>query len=407
MAWLTPWMGRAMLVGLCATAGANTTGAAGLSDPSPAAVELAVPTASQQTLPAPPALPMPPTSPAPPASRIALMLPLRSEALGQAAEAVRAGFVAGFERDRNGAVLTLYSTGDSADGSTAEVLSTYAEAALANDIVVGPLSRTDVTALIQADAVRRPTIALSPPEGDGALPSQLLVIGLSLEEEARQVATWAGTGKTDARALVLSGSAAWQRRTAKAYVAQWQQLGLESQVLELPNTGAYFDAASLASLKKALQTDKPALAFLALDAAQARQVRAVVGSELPLYGISQLNPFVLQGRISSTAWPDLDSTRLLDLPWMIEPSHPAVMIYPRVLPSPDQPRNANLERLYALGIDASRIATEVGARHTDFTLDGVTGKLAVKFGDGTTSFRRTPLQAIYRDGFVSPLVPAR
>ncbi len=377
MAWRIPQLGMAMLVGLCATAGANTTG------------ELAVTAAPRQ----------------PP--RIALMLPLRSEALGQAAEAVRAGFMAGFERDRNGATLTLYSTGDSTDSSVRDVLLIYAEAALANDIVVGPLSRTDVTALIQADAIRRPTIALSPPEGDGPMPSQLLVIGLSLEDEARQVASWAGTGKTDARALVLTGSAAWQRRTAKAYAAQWQQLGLESQVLELPATGGYFDSASLAALKKQLQTDKPALALLALDAPQARQVRAVVGSELPLYGISQVNPFVLQERSSNAVWPDLDGMRLLDLPWMIEPSHPVVMIYPRVLPLPEQPRNANLERLYALGIDASRIATEVAARHTDFTLDGVSGKLAIKFGDGTTSFRRMPLQAVYRDGFVAPLVPAR
>ncbi len=389
MAWLTSQVALAMLVGLCATAGANTTAVAGQSGLSPATGELALPAASPQI------------------RRIALLLPLRSGALGQAAEAVRAGFMAGFERDRNGATLTLYQTGDGAGGSTVDLLSTYAEAALANDIVVGPLSRTDLTALIQADAIRRPTIALSPPEGEGPLPGQLLVIGLSLEDEARQVASWAGAGKTNAHALVLTGSAAWQRRTAKAFAAQWQQSGLESQVLELPSAGAYFDAASLAALKKQLHSDPPALAFLALDAAQARQVRAVVGSELPLYGISQLNPFVLQERTSSTAWPDLNGLRLLDLPWMIEPSHPAVMIYPRVLPQPEQPRNANLERLYALGIDAWRIANEVGAHHTGFALDGVSGKLAVKFGDGVTSFRRTPLQAIYRDGFVMPLLPVR
>ncbi|MFT5960985.1 MAG: outer membrane PBP1 activator LpoA protein [Burkholderiaceae bacterium] len=381
---LTPQMGMAMLVGLCATAGANTTAAAGLAGLPPAAGELIVPTSPRQ------------------APRVALMLPLRSEALGPAAEAVRAGFMAGYERDRNGATLTVYTSGE----GIRDVLATYAEAALSNDIVVGPLSRTDVTTLIQNDAIRRPTIALSPPDGDSPVPKQLLVIGLSVEDEARQVASWAGAGKKDARALVLTGSAAWQRRTGKAYTAQWQQLGLESQTLELLTSGTYFDAANLASLKKQLQADKPTLVLLALDAAQARQVRAVVGSDLPLYGISQLNPFVPQERTSNTAWPDLDGLRLLDLPWMIEPTHPAVMVYPRVVPVPDQPRSADLERLYALGIDAWRIANEVGAHHPRFVLDGVSGKLAVTFDGSETSFRRTSLQAVFRDGTVAPLVPA-
>lgn len=388
--WLKPRIGIAVLGGLCATAGANTTGAADLSSMAPypalapATGELAVPLPQR------------------PAPRVALLLPLRSESLGRAAEAVRDGFMAGYERDRNGATLTVYTTGDNGR----DMLATYAEAALANDIIVGPLSRTDVTTLAQSDAVRRPTIALTQPDVDAPLPQQLLVIGLSVEEEARQAANWAGAGKKDARALVLSGSAAWQRRAGKAYAAQWQQLGMEAQVLELPNAGAFLGAASLAALKRQLQTDKPALVLLALDAPQARQVRAVTGSDMPLYGISQLNPFVPQERAGSEAWPDLDGTRLVDLPWMIEPAHPAVMIYPRALPSPDQPRNADLERLYALGIDAWRVANEVGAHHTRFVLDGVSGKLTVNFGEGATSFRRTPLQAVYRGGIVVPLVPA-
>ncbi|NDP59885.1 MAG: hypothetical protein GZ090_11070 [Oxalobacteraceae bacterium] len=382
--WLTPQAGIAVLVGLCATAGANTTAAAGLSGTVPATGELAVP------------------APPPPPPRIALLLPLRSESLGQAAEAVREGFMAAYERDRNGATLTVYTTGD----STSDMLATYAEAALANDIVVGPLSRTDVTTLVQNEAIRRPTIALTQPDIDGPVPSQLLAIGLSLEDEARQAANWAGAGKKDAHALVLTGSAAWQRRAGKAYAAQWQQLGMQAQVLELPYTGAYLGAASLAALRKQLQADKPALILLALDAAQTRQVRAMVGADMPMYGVSQLNPFVPQERSSSDAWPDLDGTRLLDLPWMIEPAHPAVMIYPRALPQPDRPRNADLERLYALGIDAWRVANEVGAHHTRFVLDGVSGKLTVNFGGGTTSFRRASLQAVYRGGVVVPLVPA-
>src|ERR1044072_8773589 len=45
--------------------------------------------------------------------RTALLLPLESQALPQPAEAVRAGFMAGHERDRAGTTVNLVPTGDS------------------------------------------------------------------------------------------------------------------------------------------------------------------------------------------------------------------------------------------------------------------------------------------------------
>jgi outer membrane PBP1 activator LpoA protein len=335
--------------------------------------------------------------------RIALILPLRSDTLGRAAEAVRAGFQAAWERDRGDATLTVIETGD----SSKEILSVYAEAVAGHDIVVGPLSRTDVTALALSRIVNIPTIALTQPdisiETDGTLPRNLLVIGLSLEDEARQAARWAGSGKKSARALVLSTTATWQRRAAHAFAGQWQQAGFEAQSIELPTSGGYFSANAIALLKKRIQSDKPTLLFLALDAAQARQLRSALGSDLPpMYGLSQLNPLVPQDA-DSNRLSELDGIRLLDLPWQIALAHPAVMIYPRLLDSAEQKRSADLERLYALGIDAFRIAREIGQRHTDFDLDGVSGKLHVSFGNGATRFERTALQAVYRDGVVVPL----
>ena len=56
--------------------------------------------------------------------------------------------------------------------------------------------------------------------------------------------------------------------------------------------------------------------------------------------------------------------------------------------------SADLERLYALGIDACRIAQEMARGRTGFDLDGVTGKLTVQAG----LIGREPIQAGYRDG---------
>jgi hypothetical protein len=79
------------------------------------------------------------------------------------------------------------------------------------------------------------------------------------------------------------------------------------------------------------------------------------------------------------------------------------MAYPRQSEGGEQRRNADLERLYALGIDAYRVARNIAAQQTDFKLDGVTGNLDIHFGGGTPKFERAELPAVYRDGKVQLL----
>ena len=412
-----------LLCGLCAPAAANTT------DVPPAAPTLGEPAVPSESLPLPQpepqqqqpqqqqpqqqSQPQPPepadtmrASSQPDAAaplRIALLLPLRSEPFGRAAEAVRDGFMAASQRDPAAASVTVFETGDGAQ----ETLSGYAEAAASSDIVVGPLSRNDVTAIALSRAVAKPTLALAQPdisvESEGGLPRQLLVVALSIEDEARQVASWAATDKKNAHAFVVSTATLWQRRAAKAFSQQWKLLHGEAQNMELSSSAGGVSASSLVMLKKRLQNEKPALVFLALDAEQARQVRSAIGDEVALYGTSQLNPNVPQNHESSERANEMDGVRLLDMPWQIQTEHPAVMIYPRAEVATDQRRSPDLERLYALGIDAFRIAREIGAHHTKFELDGVTGKLQVGFGAGPARFKRALLPAIYQDGLVVPL----
>ena len=76
------------------------------------------------------------------------------------------------------------------------------------------------------------------------------------------------------------------------------------------------------------------------------------------------------------------------------------MTYPRWVSNTDDKRTADMERLYALGIDAYRVAHEIVQRHTDFRLDGVTGQLKVHFDQTRAQFERILQQAVYRDGGV-------
>ncbi len=331
-------------------------------------------------------------------ARVALLLPLESSALAKAAEAVRAGFMAGHERDGAGIEVQVVPSGD----STEDTLRAYARAAEQNDIVVGPLARSAVAAVASSNVVTKPTVALNHPQLDRPLPAQMLVIGLSLEEEARQVADWAAQEQPGGRALVLGGSAAWQQRVVDAFTSHWARLGRNNATVDLPVLDGYVDANALSDLRKRLEIDRPDLVFAALDANQLRQVRSAIGTSLPTYGVSAANP----GRTASSAggWPELDGVRMLDLPWTIQPEHPQVMVYPR----PVDADTLDMQRLYALGIDAFRVAREV-AQHpgSGFELDGVTGRLSVRMNNGAYAVKRQEAAAVYRDGLGFEAVATR
>jgi outer membrane PBP1 activator LpoA protein len=395
------------LSGLCPPMHANTTtagGSAAASFTAGSPIRLA-----QSDITIFPGLVIPPAeqaAPAEPAVRIALLIPLRSDALGVAADAVRAGFLAAHEREPDNMSVTVMETGDAAQ----DVLSAYIDAAGQHDIVVGPMTRSSVTAVAQSGEVRKPTIALTQPDLAAAelkLPQQLLVIGLSVEDEARQVAHWAGANKKAGKALIISSNIAWQRRAANAFAEQWQKQDKELESIELPAFSGYLAARDLAQLKTQFELDKPGLIFAALDERQTRQLRASIGNEIPLYGTSQLNPVALSDWGTAERATDMNGIRLLDIPWQLQSDHPAVMVYPRLVVNADQRRSADIERLYALGIDAYRVAREIALKRTSFELDGVTGKLRVRFDSSAPSFERTEQQAIYHNGSVMSVTDAR
>jgi len=349
--------------------------------------------------------------------RIGLLLPLRSEALGPAAESVRAGFMAAWDRDRDNIAVSVIETGEVAQ----DVLSAYASALEQEDVIVGPLSRAAVGAVAASPLLSKPTIVLNLPEGGGPLPPLMLAMGLSIEEEARQAAQWAGAEHPHNSALILTTSMPWQRRVASAFEAQWQRFGQPVKTIELGTPNGSLSYQELSTLRSRVQAEAPGVLLSALDTDQTRQVRAALldpyapgggiaasalasngqakTSDLPIYGTSALNPG------NNFGAPELDGVHLLDLPWQLQPDHPAVMTYPHpVAPAERRAGAADMARLYALGIDAYRVAREI-AHHPAgrFHLDGVTGRLTVDFGSGPASFERAEQVAVYKNGQPQPV----
>jgi outer membrane PBP1 activator LpoA protein len=386
--------------GLCASGRANTSpGSHGYACPEPAPAPAYVPPPREPEPPpvqtAPILLPgQEPAASAAPAARngapvrIALLLPMNSTALGSAAEAVRAGFMASVERDGAGTEVELVPTGDSAD----DALAAYSRAAASHDVIVGPLARPAVSALAARGAVSRPTVALNHPEARDAVPPGMVVAGLSIDDEARQAAEWAAREHPQGRVLILTGNAAWAQRAAGAFEARWSELGHTGQRFNLASSDGRVDAAAMADLKQRLDIDPPELLFAALDVVELRQVRAQTGTAITCYTGSAGNP----GRAPGMGLPELSGLRVVDLPWLVRPDNQAVMLYPR--PVEAEP-SLTMGRLYALGIDAFLVARELGLRPgTPFVIDGVSGHLEV---DGTRLQRREAT-AVYRDGNFEP-----
>lgn len=407
-----------LLAGLCAAAAANTTtvrvplhfisnditihpeiiieAESMGSNTEEAAVPMAVPEPFREVR---PSYELPPLPAARGSMRMALLLPLHSDALRETAEAVRAGFAAAQQADRDANVsVTLVQTGDNPN----DILSAYSAALPNHEIIVGPMTRSGVTAVANSGFVSKPTIALAQAEDRTMLPPMMLPMGMSLEEESRQIARWAAGDARASRAFVLATHVAWQRRAARAFMQEWHSLGGNAPLVELNMAGAYLDPNNLVKLRQRVKDEQPSVIFVALDAAQARQVREAIGTETPIYGTSQVNPLPYQQGEELEQVPFMDGIRLVDMPWQLQPDHAAVMVYPRVAPVPGQRRSANLERFYAIGIDAYRVAKEIGRGNILFEMDGVTGKLRVSFGGRSPFLQRIATPAFYREGIVVP-----
>ncbi|MEW5902895.1 MAG: penicillin-binding protein activator [Pseudomonadota bacterium] len=347
----------------------------------PKPVAESVPTAPAQPVTAPPpavevtpleAMPAPSVSPLLPGQmtegaqpHIALILPLRSASFGRAAEALQLGFLAAAEVQPD-LPVRVYSAND----EKYEVAELYRQAiAQGAQAVVGPLTRGGVMALAENGAVPVPTLALNMPEQVAPRNDQLYFFGLPPELEARQAAQWA-TQSGLITATVVRTDTPLSRRLAQAFSEEWTRLG----GMLWPDIVYEGDPSEI----RLLGGEAGSMVFLAAEPDKARLMRPYIFSDIPVYATSQ----VFVGNGNNLINYDLTEIRFYDMPWVIQPDHPAVMVYPRA----DPPYPLDQERLYALGIDAYRMM-QVLLHHTTVNalpLDGVSGKLSL---DGHTVMR--------------------
>lgn len=336
-------------------------------------------------------------------TRIALLLPARHASLGAAAAAVQAGFLAAMQADTHGnASIFLYETGDDNQAN----LSLYRKAQAVTQLVVGPLARNLASVLAPAATV--PTISLSPAlspalspmttDDPGTRSSMLLSVGLSIEEEAHQLAQWAHASEDPGFAWIISTKAPWQRRAAHAMEQTLRKNGRRSNLLELGVADGVLDPERLYQLREQAHGAAPALILLALDYQQAIQLREALGMETPIYGTSQLNPFTAAQWEAAEPQPQLEGLRLLELPCRLQQG----------LDVSAEATNPDFDRLQALGRDAYEIMLPILAGQQHFSIDGDTGQLEIEFSTGgPVRFSRKLTPALYENGRVVALPDTR
>jgi len=308
---------------------------------------------------------------------IGLLLPLDSPDFARAAEAVRLGCQAALALADKRQALQVIRTGSQPESILLEYERAVQRGAA---VVVGPLTRSGVSALATTGRVEVVTLALNVPDSDVPLPSRLYTFGLSVDTEARAVARTA-FARGLREAVVVQASNALAKRLARAFADEWFSLG--GRISDVREFGPRAD---LIDMRRGLADSQAQVIFLAAEADQARTVRPYLNNQMHVFATSQVN----DGKTGKLVNSDLNGIRFVDMPWLVQPDHAAVMVYPRL-----EGFSTELQRFYALGIDSCRIASDLIAGQQRIALDGVTGRISYR---GGSALQREPVQAVFKDG---------
>jgi outer membrane PBP1 activator LpoA protein len=344
-----------------------------------------------------------------PAKHIALLLPLQGK-LAKAGQAIRDGFLAAYFTHQHAQQHTQHNTDPVLaqdnnpavvfyDTSTEDIHTLYDNAVLNGaDIVIGPLSKANVSALYEKSTLSTPVLALNYidtyTQENSAPDKPIYQFGLSLEDEAVQVADRAWL-EGHRQALVLSSEAKWGQRAATAFMNRWKEYG-GTIVLKrtLKEAGSYSKTIeTMLDIDKSHQRSTTLkrlfgrgfefeprrradidMIFLAARSQEGRQVKPTLNfhyaTNIPVYSTSQ----IYSSTNSSNKNSDLNDIRLTTSPWALKTDIPEKQLITEHLMI-----NPAYEQLYALGVDSFSLYPQLKQLHqlNDQQLSGTTGQLSI------------------------------
>jgi hypothetical protein len=309
---------------------------------------------------------------------------LSSPDYARAAEAVRDGFLAA--ANAAGAKDRVRVIAHANDG----VLAAFEEARDGGArVVVGPLVRDDLKVLVANDRDLPVTIALNQLDDSAPLPPRVYTFALAIESDARTIARRLRSDGA-VNVAVIGSESPLMRRFGQAFVGEWILAGGNPpQVHALVATQD-----GLRALRRDLGRTAIDAIVIAVDGPDAALVKTFA-PRVVTWASAQVNQ-----RQEAAAMRDLEDVRFVDVTWIVAPD---AAVFAR-LPRPEYP-SAALDRLYALGLDAFRVATAfVEAPPDRLSFDGATGH--VELSDARQISREGRI-ATFRGGAVVALDPLR
>ncbi|MEO7073298.1 MAG: penicillin-binding protein activator [Rhodanobacter sp.] len=324
---------------------------------------------------------------------LALLLPTDGTYADAGAAIVEGFFAAYLDAGRNHAPRPSVRVYNS-HGTAAGAVSGYQQAV--NDgaqLVVGPLTRGEVSAVFSQPKLAVPLLALNHPD-DRQLPaSGVSEFGLLPETEGAQAADHM-IERGLRHAYTVVGNDDFAQRALKAFKAELAARGGQVDGNTLFVTGA----TALSGLDLANAASDAGI-FISMRPAQARvlvpQLRAA-GITLPVIATSH----VYDATADASANRDLEGVEFCDGPWLFDaqPGLPSHADLAARLPS----ASGTSARLFAFGMDAWHLVPYLDwlRANPGSYLPGATGQLTTdQFG----RVRRVLIWATFRDGLARPL----
>ncbi|MBN0977599.1 penicillin-binding protein activator [Pseudomonas hygromyciniae] len=328
-----------------------------------------------------------------PLNKIALLLPQQGP-LASVAKALREGFMAAhYQAQQAGQKPPVIEVYDSSRVSSIDEFYKQAQAD-GVQLVVGPLEKPLVKQLSARPQLPITTLALNYSEGDQGS-AQLFQFGLAAEDEAREVSRRArADGLHRAAAMVPKGE--WGERVFKAFRQDWeanggtligveyvdQPVALAQQIADLfklrQSEGRAKSLQSTVGADVAAQPSRRQdieFIFLAVTPQQAQQIKPTLNfqyaGDVPVYATSHV--FSASG--DKNQYNDMNGIMFCETPWLLNTTDPLRNQVATQWPQ----ANGSLGRLYAMGVDAYRLAPRLGQLKAlpDTRIDGLSGNLGM------------------------------
>ena len=301
--------------------------------------------------------------------RVVVLLPLDNAQLRRAANAVRDGIGAVFATRK--AEINVVECAYGVDG----VVQAYLRCVASDtDWVIGPLGRTDVTALALAKLQSpKPTLMLSPL---GTVPPQpMAVLSPDLESEAEAIAQQAADDACR-KPVLAEAAGSMSSRVSVAITTYWRERSVTPlPTISLPNRDSWRRAA------ERWRNENVDCVLFTGGGAVLTELRPYLRS-MAVYVTSASFETALDRTV------DWTGIRIADSPWLVDAERAEFLQY-----TPSAALSPTLSRLYALGLDAARLVIAAGRDPLPVSFEGAIGQLTLK----DAQYRRQPVIGEFRE----------